>query len=47
MDDITVEIEEAERSMLLVQIGTPAGAIRVVGQVSMRDGVLMVQEAHI
>ena len=46
-DDITIEIEDAEDSLMVVAITTPAGIVRICGSVTVAGRVLHVDAAHV
>ena len=45
--DITVEIEDAEDSLMIVVITTPAGVVRICGSVSVVGRRLQIEGAHV
>lgn len=47
LDQITIEIEEAEGPEMIVVIGTPVGAMRLMGEVKVVDDVLTIHDAHV
>jgi hypothetical protein len=47
LDRITVEVTDVDRDVVLVAITTPLGRIDLIGRVSIRDGVLLVEDAHV
>ncbi|GAB6843169.1 hypothetical protein HNR00_002629 [Methylorubrum rhodinum] len=46
-DRITIEIDEAEGSEMIVVIGTPSGIVRLAGAVRLSGGVLTIEDAHV
>jgi len=44
--DVTVEIDEADRDVMIVVIATPVGKLQLVGEVSRIGRVLHVRNAH-
>jgi hypothetical protein len=46
-EDITVEIEDAEDSVMIVAITTPAGVVRICGSVTVVGRTLRIDGAHV
>lgn len=46
-DQITIEIEDAEQNTAMVRINTPAGCIDVIAEVSIGEGRLTLEGAHV
>ncbi|KQT60904.1 hypothetical protein ASG52_16805 [Methylobacterium sp. Leaf456] len=46
-DRITIDIDEAEGSEMIVVIGTPSGVVRLAGAVRLSGGVLTIESAHV
>ncbi len=46
-DRITIAIDEAEDSEMIVVIGTPSGVVRPAGAVRLSGGVLTIESAHV
>ncbi len=47
IDRITIDIDEAEGSEMIVVIGTPVGILRLAGAVRLTGGVLLIDSAHV
>jgi hypothetical protein len=46
-DDLSIEVDAVDGDVLLVVIGTPAGNLRLLGQVSQCGRTLCVNNAHV
>ena len=45
--DVTIRIDEVDASVMLVTVQTPAGAIEIMGVVTVRDDILVIDRAHV
>lgn len=45
--DVTIEIDEVEGQTMIVIVGTPAGAIEILGSIRSLGRVLHVERAHV
>ena len=44
--DVTVEIDQVDRDVMIVVITTPVGKLQIIGEVARNGRVLHVREAH-
>lgn len=47
LDKLTIEVSDVEHEIMLVAITTPLGRIDFLGHVSVRDGWLWIEAAHV
>lgn len=46
-DEIEIEIADADHPVMVVRITTPSGTIELIGEVGLRDRMLIIDKAHV
>ncbi|WP_029007814.1 hypothetical protein [Azospirillum halopraeferens] len=47
VDDVTVDLDEAEWPVVIITVTTPAGTLRIAGNVTVEKDVLVIDQAHV